>query len=69
MYFAATVRRWSREQVPGEPVFWFGGGLAVYMLGRTEDAEVSLERALNLEPRLPDASRFLGELYYRTGRV
>ena len=59
----------ASEQVPDEPTFWFGGGLAAYMLGRTDEAEVSLERALNLEPRLADASRLLGELYYRTGRV
>ncbi len=59
----------ASEQVPDEPTFWFGGGLAAYMLGRTEDAEVLLERALNLEPWLADAARLLGKLYYHTGRV
>ena len=59
----------ASEQVPDEPTFWFGGGLAAYMLGRTEDAEVLLQRVLDLEPWLADAAWLLGELYYHAGRV
>ena len=59
----------ASELLPDEPVVWLGRGVAAYMLGQDEDAEASLERTLSLDPRLADASRLLGDLYYRTGRV
>ena len=59
----------ASEQVPDEPTFWLGRGVAAYILGRNDEAESSLERTLDLEPRLVDASRLLGELQYRAGRL
>ena len=52
-----------------EPTLWLGAGLSAYMLGDTDAAETSLERALTLDPRLRDASLILGELQYRAGRT
>ena len=59
----------ASEQLPDEASVWLGRGFSAYMLGRDEDAEASLELSISLEPRLTDASRFLGELYFRTGRA
>ena len=59
----------ASEQLPDEASVWLGRGFSAYMLGRDKDAEASLELSISLEPRLTDASRFLGELYFRTGRA
>ena len=59
----------ASDQMPDEASLWLGRGFAAYMLGRDEEAEASLEQSLSLDPRLTDASRFLGELYVRTGRA
>ena len=45
------------------------GRLAALLLGRTSDAVRSLTRALELQPRLTEASRVLGEIHYREGDV
>jgi len=58
----------ASEQLPDEASVWLGRGFSAYMLGRDKDAEASLELSISLEPRLTYASRFLGELYFRTGR-
>ena len=52
----------ASEQLPDEASVWLGRGFSAYMLGRDEDAEASLKLSISLEPRLTDASRFLGEL-------
>jgi tetratricopeptide (TPR) repeat protein len=59
----------AAKLVPNEPSVWLGAGVASFMLGRNDEAEPALERALALEPRMADASRLLGELQYRSGRV
>ena len=59
----------ASELAPGEPTLWFGRGYAAYVLGRDQEAETSLARALEQQPTLTDASRLLGVLYHRTGRV
>ena len=57
------------KQAPNEPTLWLGAGFSAWMLGRTDDAEDWLERALKLNPRLSQASELLGELQYRAGRT
>ena len=54
---------------PNEPSLWLGAGFAAWMIGRADDAEDWLERALKLNPRLSQASELLGELQYRAGRT
>jgi tetratricopeptide (TPR) repeat protein len=39
------------------------------MLGREDEAERSLKRALELNPRLTDAAKMLGEIQYTAGNV
>lgn len=46
-----------------------GVGFSAYMLGQNAEAEQHLQRALDLEPKLKDASLILGELQYRSGRI
>jgi hypothetical protein len=43
--------------------------MAALLLGRTREASRLLGRAIELEPRLTDAARVLGELQYREGDV
>ena len=59
----------ASDGLPNEPTVWLGRGLAEFMLGRDQDAEASLTQTLALDPGQTDASRLLGQLYYRTGRL
>ena len=43
-------------------------GLALFHLGRLNEAEEALSRALGLDPQMPEASNNLGNLYLITGR-
>lgn len=47
----------------------FGAGVSAAMLSQNAEAERQLQRALALDPRLKDASLFLGELQYRSGQI
>jgi hypothetical protein len=58
---AALVRR------PSDPLLYFGLGLAVSALGRSDDAREPLSRAIELEPRLTAAAALLGQIVYRAG--
>src|SRR5919106_1928518 len=61
---AALIFRQALERTPSDGVLHFGAGIAAHMLGRDRDARQSLKRALELEPRLKDAARLLGEIEY-----
>jgi superkiller protein 3 len=43
-------------------------GLALFRLGRTEQAVQAYQRAISLAPNEPDPRRLLGDLYRFTGR-
>ena len=53
---------------PNDDLSHFGAGLAAHMLGREDDAERSLKRALVLNSRLTDASKLLGDIEDRLGQ-
>jgi tetratricopeptide (TPR) repeat protein len=54
---------------PNDAVLMFGAGAAAYMQGRMPDALWRLRRTLEINPRLTEASRLLGEILYRSGDV
>jgi tetratricopeptide (TPR) repeat protein len=54
---------------PREPFAHFGAGVAAHVLGREEDAQRSLARALELNPLLTEASLLLGDIQYHLGDV
>src|SRR5712691_1165298 len=66
---AATVFREALIQSPSDPTLHFGAGIAAHLLGRETEAMRSLRRALQLEPRLIDASALLGEIEHHEGEI
>ena len=66
---AAYIFRQALELQPSDGVLHFGAGIAAHLLGREDDAERSLKRALQLNPRLIDAAKMLGEIQYTAGNV
>jgi tetratricopeptide (TPR) repeat protein len=54
---------------PRDPTLHLGAGVAAFMLGQDVSARASLERALAIAPNFADASRLLGEIHYRNGRL
>jgi tetratricopeptide (TPR) repeat protein len=66
---AASLFHDGLARSPRDPILHFGAGVAAHMLGRDREASQSLRRALELEPRLTDASRVLGEIEYHAGDV
>lgn len=59
----------ASKLAPSDASIVLGIGVSALMLGQDAEAERQLERALNLEPRLTDASVILGELQYRRGHI
>jgi tetratricopeptide (TPR) repeat protein len=54
---------------PNDPISMFGAAAAAYLQGRIDEARWRLGRALDLDPRLTEASRLLGEIAYQSGDV
>jgi hypothetical protein len=54
---------------PDEASLCFGAGIAAFMLGQDEVAEARFECALRLDPDHLPAATWLGDLYYRSGRL
>ena len=59
----------ASESRPNDPTLHLGAGVAAFMLGQDVTARVSLERALAIAPNFAEASRLLGEIHYRSGRL
>jgi tetratricopeptide (TPR) repeat protein len=66
---ALTIFRQALESHSSDGVLHFGAGIAAHVLGREDEAERSLKRALALNPRLTDAAKLLGEIQYAAGNV
>lgn len=59
-----------RRALAGDPKnarLHLGAGVAAFLERRDADAKSALERALDLNPKLSDARRFLGQVLYRMG--
>jgi hypothetical protein len=54
---------------PNDPVLLMGAGASANLQGRPQDAMAKLERALEVEPRLTNASWLLGQIAYHEGDV
>jgi len=54
---------------PGDASHCFGAGVAAFMLGQSDVAQVRFECALALKPTYLQASVWLGDLHYRAGRL
>jgi tetratricopeptide (TPR) repeat protein len=66
---ADALFRQSLAARPNDAVLNFGAGIAAHLLGRDDDAERSLKRALALNPRLTDAAKLLGDIEYSLGNL
>jgi hypothetical protein len=64
---AAAVFREALTLHPRDAVLRFGAGVASHLQGREEEALGQLQKAVQLEPRLTQASALLGEIAYHTG--
>lgn len=64
---AATLFRDALTGDPKNIQLHLGAALAAYATRRDADARASLERALTLGPKLPEARELLGRVLYRTG--
>jgi tetratricopeptide (TPR) repeat protein len=69
--FAAALESFTAAErlAPRNAEIALGAGVSAYMLGQNGVAEKQFQRALLLNPALKDASLFLGELQYRSGRI
>lgn len=54
---------------PGDASLRFGAGIAAFVLGRDELAQVEFEGALALDPEFLPATQWLADLHYRAGRL
>jgi len=52
---------------PRDATLLFGAGVAAHLQGREQDASTALRQALQLEPRLTQASAWLGEIAHTEG--
>ena len=66
---AAAAFREAIAGDPGNARLHLGAGAASYALRRDADARAALERALAINPALPQARDLLGRVLYRTGNL
>jgi tetratricopeptide (TPR) repeat protein len=66
---AAVAFREAIVGDPGNARLHLGAGAAAFALRRDADARAALERALEINPALPQASELLGRVLYRTGNL
>jgi hypothetical protein len=64
---AARLFRRALSASPSDPVLLLGAAIAAHQLGDDAQAEVSLRKALKIEPRLTPASALLGRIRYDAG--
>ena len=56
-------------RIPGSGKLFWGLGLVSVLEGKTPQAEVDLERAVDLLPEWPGSYSTLGVFYYQTGEI
>ena len=66
---AAAAFRSVLSAEPDNPAGLYGAGVAAHLLGRETDAMAFLKRALQVEPRLAQASALLGDIAYHQGNL
>src|SRR5262245_17027873 len=54
---------------PNDALLNFGAGVAAHVLGREDEARLSLKRALQSNPALTDAAKLLGDIEYSLGNL
>ena len=64
---AASIFHQALASRPNDDMLNFGAGIAAHLLGREDEAERSLRKALQLNAKLTDAEKLLGEIEYSTG--
>ena len=64
---AAASFRQALTMHPRDPVLNLGAGVAAHLQGREHDASLFLQKAVEFEPALTEASALLGEIAYREG--
>ena len=64
---AADAFRQAIAADPKNARLYLGAGMAAWLEKRDDDARTALEHALALDPKLGEARRFLGQVYYRQG--
>jgi tetratricopeptide (TPR) repeat protein len=66
---AATMFREALKRSPRDPILLFGSAAADHLLGRDDDAAVTLRAALKIDPKLAAAATLLGEIEYAQGNL
>jgi tetratricopeptide (TPR) repeat protein len=66
---AASAFREALSMRPRDAMLNFGAGVAAHLQGRDQEATGFLQKALQLEPALVDASTLLGQIVYRQGNL
>jgi tetratricopeptide (TPR) repeat protein len=66
---AASLFHQALASRPNDEMLNFGAGVAAHLLGREDEAQLSLKRAIQLNPRLTDAEKLLGDIQYSIGNV
>jgi len=66
---AATAFYEALKRRPRDPILLFGSAAAAHLLGRDDDAAVTLRTVLKLDPKLAAAATLLGEIEYQRGNL
>ena len=66
---ARSIFQQALASRPNDDMLNFGAGVASHMLGREDEAQLSLKRAIQLNPRLTDAAKLLGDIEYSVGNL
>ena len=66
---AARIFFEALSRSPRDAQLNFGAGVAAHLLGRDRDAVESLRRAVELDPKLVEASGLLGQIHYGQGEL
>lgn len=66
---AAAIFQQALTSRPNDDMLNFGAGMAAHLLGHEDEAERSLKKAVQLNPRLTEAEKVLGIIEYGIGNL